>query len=106
MEQVELTMGKGNKERILYLNDACMDAMKRYLEFRSEQKPIFDENALFLNRNGRRLGQRRIQQIITEHLDRAGLSNMGFSTHKLRHTAATMLYQYGEVEMSKCCKKF
>lgn len=92
-------LGKGNKERMLYLNDACMTAMKEYLEYRNQQAPIVDEKALFLNRTGHRLGQRRIQQIITEHLDKAGLSHMGFSTHKLRHTAATMMYQYGDVDV-------
>ena len=92
-------LGKGNKERLLYLNDACMDALNGYLSFREQQKPIIDKNAMFLNRSGRRLGQRRIQQIITDHLKRAGLSDMGFSTHKLRHTAATMMYQYGDVDV-------
>ena len=58
-------------------------------------QPVID----ILNRQGRRLGQRRIQQIITELLEKAGLSNMGFSTHKLRHTAATMMYQYGNVDV-------
>lgn len=92
-------LGKGNKERMLYLNDACMAAMKTYLEYRSQLTPIRDTDAMFLNRTGHRLGQRRIEQIITEHLDRAGLSHMGFSTHKLRHTAATMMYQYGDVDV-------
>ncbi len=92
-------LGKGNKERILYLNEACMDALRDYLEERKEYTKIVDQDALFLNRQGRRLGQRRIQQIITELLQKAGLSNMGFSTHKLRHTAATMMYQYGNVDV-------
>ena len=92
-------LGKGNKERILYLNEACMDALRDYLEERKEYTKIVDQDALFLNRQGRRLGQRRIQQIITELLEKAGLSNMGFSTHKLRHTAATMMYQYGNVDV-------
>ena len=92
-------LGKGNKERILYLNDACMDALNDYLAERKEYKKIVDQEALFLNRQGERLGQRRIQQIITGLLEKAGLSNMGFSTHRLRHTAATMMYQYGDVDV-------
>lgn len=76
-----------------------MDALRDYLEERKEYTKIVDQDALFLNRQGRRLGQRRIQQIITELLEKAGLSNMGFSTHKLRHTAATMMYQYGNVDV-------
>lgn len=92
-------LGKGNKERMLYLNDACMDALNEYLDDRKHYKKIVDTDAMFLNNRGERLGQRRIQQIITELLQKAGLSNMGFSTHKLRHTAATMMYQYGDVNV-------
>ena len=92
-------LGKGNKERMLYLNDACMDALNDYLEDRKTYKKVVDKDAMFLNNRGQRLGQRRIQQIITELLQKAGLSNMGFSTHKLRHTAATMMYQYGDVNV-------
>ena len=92
-------LGKGNKERLLYLNDACMDALNDYLDDRKQYKKIVDADAMFLNNRGERLGQRRIQQIITELLQKAGLSNMGFSTHKLRHTAATMMYQYGDVNV-------
>lgn len=92
-------LGKGNKERLLYLNDACMAALNDYLEERKEYKKIIDTDAMFLNNRGQRIGQRRIQQIITELLQKAGLSHMGFSTHKLRHTAATMMYQYGDVDV-------
>lgn len=92
-------LGKGNKERMLYLNDACMFALNEYLEERKQYKKIVDQDAMFLNNRGQRLGQRRIQQIITELLQKAGLSHMGFSTHKLRHTAATMMYQYGDVNV-------
>lgn len=92
-------IGKGNKERQLYLNDACLKAIQDYLEDRRKMPSIVDRNALFLNRNGKRLGQRRVQQLVSEFLDKAGLSGMGLSTHKLRHTAATMMYQYGEVDI-------
>ena len=92
-------VGKGNKERQLYLNNACLKAIQDYLEDRRKMPNIVDRNALFLNRNGKRLGQRRVQQLVSEFLDKAGLSGMGLSTHKLRHTAATMMYQYGEVDI-------
>ncbi len=92
-------LGKGNKQRMLYLNDACVDALNRYLESRLNIPNIVDKNALFLNRSGKRLGQRRVQQIITSLLQQAGLADSGFSTHKLRHTAATMMYQYGKVDV-------
>ena len=92
-------LGKGNKERILYLNSACMEAMAGYLAYRQGLSRNVDREAMFLNNRGERLGQRRIQQIITALLDKAGLGDMGFSTHKLRHTAATMMYQHGGVDV-------
>lgn len=93
-------LGKGNKERIVYLNDACLEALKVYLDYRNTHKinPT-DKNALFLNKNGKRIGARRVEQIIDEHLKAAGLENYGFSTHKLRHTAATVMYQNGGVDI-------
>ena len=92
-------VGKGNKERVLYLNSACESALADYLSVRSQIPKIIDQNALFINRSGKRLGQRRVEQIVTSLLDKAGLSNLGFSAHKLRHTAATMMYQYGKVDV-------
>lgn len=92
-------VGKGNKERQLYLNEACVRALDDYLEARSKMNPIVDREALFLNHHGRRLGQRWVQKIVTNLLDKAGLSGMGLSVHKLRHTAATLMYQYGEVDI-------
>ncbi len=92
-------VGKGNKERQLYLNDACLKALEHYLADRSQMPTIIDKEALFLNRRGKRLGQRRVQQLVTSFLDKAGLSGQGLSTHKLRHTAATMMYQYGEADI-------
>lgn len=93
-------LGKGNKERIIYVNDACIDAIEVYKKYR-EANTICptDKNALFLNRNGKRLGARRVEQIIDENLKLSGLENYGFSTHKLRHTAATLMYQNGGVDI-------
>ncbi|NLL92253.1 MAG: tyrosine recombinase XerC [Ruminococcaceae bacterium] len=93
-------LGKGNKERIVFLNDACVNAINSYLIDRNgENYKVIDKNALFLNRNGRRISPRRVQQIVDENLNKAGLSNKGYSTHKLRHTAATLMYRYGDVDM-------
>ena len=92
--------GKGNKERIIYLNDACIQAIKEYLPVRANGlKQVKDIDALFLNRQGRRISNRRVQQIVTNALDRAGLAGKGLSVHKLRHTAATLMYQYGNVDI-------
>lgn len=85
--------GKGNKQRIIYLNDACVHALQIYLSMRDELKPV--DKAMFLNRRLRRISNRRVEQIVEQKLSLAGLSNMGFTVHKLRHTAATLLYQSG-----------
>lgn len=98
-ENMLTVLGKGNKERMIYLNRACLDAIEAYLPDRAKMKKIVDKEALFLNRQGKRLGQRSVQKIVTETLERAGLGGQGLSTHKLRHTAATMMYQYGEVDL-------
>lgn len=92
-------VGKGNKERMLYLNNACIKALNDHLTARSKMKNIVDREALFLNHHGKRLGQRGIQLMVSDLLEKAGLSDLGLSTHKLRHTAATLMYQYGEVDI-------
>ncbi len=92
-------LGKGNKERVVYLNDACLQAMEAYLAVR---KPPVKENArdaLFLSSRGTRITPRRVEQIIGEWLKRAGLAGQGYSPHKLRHTAATLMYQHGNVDI-------
>lgn len=92
--------GKGNKERIVYLNDACLYAIQRYKDDR-ELRDYTKKNpdALFLSRTGSRLTTRRVEQIVDENLKRAGLDNRGYSAHKLRHTAATLMYRHGGVDM-------
>ena len=92
--------GKGNKERIVYLNDACIYAIQSYLDDqKTRQYTKKDPNALFLSRTGSRLTPRRVEQIVDEALRRAQLDNRGYSTHKLRHTAATLMYRHGGVDM-------
>ncbi len=93
-------LGKGNKERIVYINDACLAAIKNYRSVRDSVKyKNRDPKALFLSRIGTRLTPRRVEQIVAETLERAGLSGRGYSPHKLRHTAATLMYRYGNVDM-------
>lgn len=92
--------GKGNKERIIYLNDACNNAINRYLAVRPvEGVQAADKNALFISRNKRRISPKTVQYIVTVFLEKAGLGNRGFSTHKLRHTAATLMYQRGHADV-------
>jgi site-specific recombinase XerD len=88
--------GKGSKERIVYLNNACMDALHDHLKIRMAVST--EEKAMFLSKRGTRITRRRVQQIVEEMLERAGLSNLGITTHKLRHTAATLMYQHGGVD--------
>ncbi len=93
-------IGKGNKERIVYLNDSCLKAINDYLVFRNNIISKEQEPALFISETRKtRLSARRVQQIIEECLKLSGLANMGFSAHKLRHTAATLLYRSGNADM-------
>ena len=93
-------LGKGNKERIVYLNDACTSAISAYLAVRpNEGVKGNDKNALFISRNKKRISNKTVQHLVQVYLDKAGLSGLGFSTHKLRHTAATLMYQHGNVDI-------
>ncbi|MDO5125771.1 MAG: tyrosine recombinase XerC [Ruminococcus sp.] len=91
-------IGKGNKQRIVYLNQSCMEALCQYLDIYRPNETAKDKNAIFLSANKTRINKRRVQQIVEENLKRAGLSNLGVTTHKLRHTAATLMYQHGNVD--------
>ena len=92
--------GKGNKERLVYLNSACQSAVQEYLKVRpNDNINAIDRNALFVSRNKRRISPKTVQHIVKTYLDKAGLGDQGFSTHKLRHTAATLMYQHGQVDI-------
>lgn len=88
--------GKGGKERLVYLNDACRQSLDHYSKARAGLPNLVDKEALFVSkRTGKRLTARRVEQIVARCLQSAGLSGRGFSPHKLRHTAATLMYQGG-----------
>ena len=90
-------IGKGNKERTIYLNNACIRAINDYLPVRPKQV-IKDEDGkepLFVSERRQRISNRNVQKIIKEELLRAGLDTKKYSVHKLRHTAATLMYQNG-----------
>ncbi len=92
--------GKGNKERLVYLNAACLEAVNEYLKVRPNDGIVFnDRNALFISRNKRRISNKTVQHLVKNYLEKAGLADMGYSTHKLRHTAATLMYQEGNVDI-------
>ena len=90
--------GKGNKERTVYLNDACIDAINAYLPFRHVDG-VKDKDALFISRQKTRISPKTVQFIVKSTLEKAGLSGRELSTHKLRHTAATLMYQHGDVDV-------
>jgi site-specific recombinase XerD len=93
-------LGKGNKERIIYLNKAARDAVASYLRVRLDPRYITtSEHALFLSRRQQRISAKTVQWVIYKYLDLAGLGAKGLSVHKLRHTAATLMYQTGEVDV-------
>lgn len=93
-------IGKGNKERAIYLNKACIKAIKKYLEVRPRNNLDEDaEKALFLSERKKRISRRAVQDIIYTELRNAGFDTKKYSVHKLRHTAATLMYQYGQVDI-------
>ncbi len=91
-------LGKGNKERIVYLNQACMESIQGYLAVRPKDG-VIDRNALFLSNRKTRISPKTVQALVNKYLARIGLSGPGYSVHKLRHTAATLMYRYGNVDI-------
>ena len=89
-------IGKGNKERIVFLNDNCLYAIKKYLELRPISK---NTNALFLSIQKRRISNRTIQLRLKKYIKISGLDPKLYTPHKLRHTAATLMYKYGNVDI-------
>jgi len=92
-------IGKGSKKRTVYLNKACIDSLNRYLEVRRSAKAAENEPALFISNQNHRISKRRVQQIVESTHEKAGLDGKGITTHKLRHTAATLMYQYGDADV-------
>ena len=92
-------LGKGNKERLIYLNPSCLDSVEMYLKDRKQITNLKDKNALFISRNGTRITTRRVQQTVATALKNIGLDGQGYSPHKLRHTAATLMYQHNNVDI-------
>ena len=97
-------IGKGNKQRTVYLNKSCMVAIADYLSSRPPQGTIKKDSknsdkALFLSEQKQRISNRTVQTIIDKQFKLAGLDSKNLSVHKLRHTAATLMYQYGDVDI-------
>ena len=93
-ENTVTVTGKGNKQRTLFLNPGCRAAIKDYLAVRPVDG-VKDKDALFLSRLKKRISPKTVQWVIYSTLEKAGLGDKHLSTHKLRHTAATLMYQNG-----------
>ncbi len=93
-------LGKGSKERFVYLNESAASALKDYIPERLDPKYVRNETqAFFLSGREQRISVKTVQWIVYKYLDLAGLGNRGLSVHKLRHTAATLMYQSGQVDI-------
>jgi len=91
--------GKGAKERTIYLNSACVDALENWIKDRKIMSGASKTDALFLSRLGRRISQKQVQVLVKKYLLASGIDPKRYSTHKLRHTAATLMYKYGKVDI-------
>lgn len=91
-------IGKGSKERTVYLNKACIDAINNYLKVRPVDD-VKDKNALFLSERKRRISKRTVQYLVKKYIGISNLDMEKYSPHKLRHTAATLMYKYGKVDI-------
>ena len=87
-------LGKGNKERVVFLNPACQKALEDWIQERGNSVSL-DANALFLSRKHTRLTTDGIHYMVKQRLKKAGLDASLYSSHKLRHTAATLMLQNG-----------
>lgn len=91
-------IGKGDKERSIPLNNACLQAIEAYMKVRPVNG-IKDKNALFISERKQRISKESVQKIVKKYIKEAGLDPQRYSTHKLRHTAATLMYKYGNVDI-------
>ena len=91
-------LGKGNKERIVYLNETTISAINDYIKVRPRDG-LKDRDALFISNRLTRISRESVQKMVDKYLNKIGLGNQGLSVHKLRHTAATLMYQYGNTDV-------
>ena len=94
-------VGKGAKERLIYLNDACRTVLCEYIENQrmGEKYRGVSDKALFLSNRDKRISDKMVQAMVYKYLDMSGLGSKNYSVHKLRHTAATLMYQTGNVDI-------
>lgn len=92
-------VGKGNKERTIYLTKNCIDLIDNYIMIRKNYLKEFKVDALFISTRKNRISNRAVQSTVEKYLKKAGFDTRVYSTHKLRHTAATLMYKYGNVDI-------
>ena len=92
-------IGKGNKERTIYLTENALKLIHHYLRVRKEYLNDLYIDALFISTRKQRISNRAVQSTIEKYLRKAGFDTTVYSTHKLRHTAATLMYKYGNVDI-------
>lgn len=92
-------IGKGNKERTVYLTENCLKILSNYMLIRSQYLGELKIDALFISTRKKRISNRAVQSTIDKYLKKAGFDTSIYSTHKLRHTAATLMYKYGDVDI-------
>lgn len=93
-------IGKGNKERTVYLNEACIKAINDYLNVRDDSQAWDnDKKYLFLSSRNAPINKRTVELLVKKHIRNAGLIDEKYTPHKLRHTAATLMYKYGNVDI-------
>jgi site-specific recombinase XerD len=90
-------IGKGNKERKIFITPAVKQSLTKWLSIRNSL--TINTNALFISRNRGRLTTRAIQNVVKKHIVSAGINPDGLSIYKLRHTAATLMYKYSRVDI-------
>jgi len=92
-------IGKGNKERIVLLNELCVNCINAYLQVRPTDVDYNDRNALFISQKNRRISNRMVELLAKKYFKAAGIDETIYSPHKLRHTAATIMYKEGKVDI-------
>ncbi|MFH5835357.1 tyrosine recombinase XerC [Proteiniclasticum sp. C24MP] len=99
-EDTLTVIGKGNKERVVYLNHACISSLNEYMTIRSKVETDDQyKDYLFLSTHRRPINKRTVEILVKKHVQHAGLTDEKYSPHKLRHTAATLMYKHGKVDI-------
>lgn len=91
-------IGKGDKERKIYLTPAAKNSIINWLEAR-DHLDVDDCDALFISRNKRRMTVKSLQDVVKKYVALSGLDSKTISAHTLRHTSATLMYKYGRVDI-------